>query len=86
MCIKEVPGYSGNCNFAKWQLYQAMYTECAKSLGLDPTKKLLYKGEGKAQVCERLRVEIMKHCFRKPLTSSERLQVKNKFGGNCANC
>ena len=54
MCIKEVPGYSGNCNFAKWQLYQAMYTECAKSLGLDPTKKLLYKGEGQAQVCERL--------------------------------
>ena len=62
--IKEVP--------ADWRLYQAMYKECATSLGLDPTEKVLYKGEGKAQVSERMRVEIMKHSSRKPLTRSER--------------
>ena len=78
MFIKEVP--------AEWQLYQAMYEECAKSLGQDPTNKLLYKGEGKAQVCERIRVEITKHYSRQPLTRSERLRVKNKCGGSCANC
>ena len=63
-----------------------MFSECAKSLGLDPSKTILYKGEGKAQVCERMRVEIMKHYSRKQLTTSERNQVKNKCGGNCANC
>jgi hypothetical protein len=52
MFIKEVP--------ADWRLYQAMYRECATSLGLDPTEKLLYKGEGKAQLSERMSVEIMK--------------------------
>ena len=45
--IKEVP--------ADWRLYQVMYKECATSLGLDPTEKVLYKGEGKAQVSERMR-------------------------------
>jgi len=78
ICIKEVP--------IDWKIYQDMFSECAKSLGLDPSKKILYKGEGKAQVCERMRVEIMKHYSRKQLTTSERNQVKNKFGGNCANC
>ena len=28
----------------------------------------------------------MKHCTRKTLTKTERDQVKNKYGGNCANC
>jgi hypothetical protein len=65
MCVKEVP--------EDWRLYQAMYEECAKSLGLDPTAKLLYTGEGKAQVCERMRVEIMRKYSGKPLTNSERL-------------
>jgi len=78
MCVKEVP--------SEWRLFQAMYEECAKSLGQDPTEKLLYKGEGKAQVCERIRVEIIKHYSRQPLTRSERLRVKNKCGGSCANC
>ena len=78
MFIKEVPEH--------WELYQAMYSECATSLGLDPTERLLYKGEGRAQLCERMRVEIMKHYSRKPLTRSERLQVMNKCGGSCANC
>jgi len=78
MFIKEVP--------EDWRLFQAMYEECARSLGLDPTEKVLYKGEGKAQLCERMRVEIMKHYSRKPLTRSERLKVKNKYGGTCANC
>ncbi len=78
MFIKEVP--------ADWRLYQAMYEECARSLGLDPTEKVLYKGEGRAQVSERMRVEILRHYSRKPLTRSERLKVKNKYGGTCANC
>ena len=76
--IKEVPH--------NWKIYQDMYSECAKSLGLDPEVKMLYKGEGKAKVCERMRVEIMKHYSRKPLTESERNEIKNKCGGFCANC
>ena len=78
MIINEVP--------REWGLCQAMYTECAALLGLDPTKKLMYKGEGPAQVCERLRVDITKHYSRKSLTAPERLTVKNKYGGNCASC
>ena len=37
-------------------------------------------------MCERMRVESTKHYSRKSLTASERLTVKNKYGGNCANC
>jgi hypothetical protein len=33
-----------------------------------------------------MRVEIMRHYSRKPLTRSECLKVKNKYGGTCANC
>jgi hypothetical protein len=78
MCIKEVP--------VDWELHQDMYAECARSLGLDPSKKILYKGEGKAQVCERMRVEIMKHYSRKPLSNVKRIGIESKFGGTCANC
>ena len=32
ICIKEVP--------VDWKIYQDMFSECAKSLGLDPSKKI----------------------------------------------
>ena len=46
----------------------------------------MYKGEGEAQVCDRIRTEITKHYRRKKLSGNERRDILNMFGARCANC
>ena len=68
-----------------YAMCQAVFSTAVEFLRLDPTKQLVYKGEGKSQVMERLRLEVSRPTRRKwPLEL--RAAILHAQGDQCKTC
>ena len=68
-----------------YEMCQAIFKTATEVLKLDPTKQLVYKGESKSQVCERIRL-VLSHPARAQWTPGAREKILFEQGGVCVNC
>ena len=66
-----------------YQLLQSIFDKATEMLHLKKDKQLVYKGESMSQVCERLRLEIMRPSRRHQWTLQERDTILSRHGHKC---